>query len=111
MRSLATVSASVLVLSSFWKPCFGVGDSIDGHWEGVAFKDGEKLQFVVDFRTEANRIRGTISVADMGILGAPLTHIRYRPPDLHYETLEGSDFSTFDGKVEHARVSGGDSSE
>jgi len=106
MRSLATISASVLLLSSFCKPRFGTSDSINGYWEGVAFKDGEKLQFVVDFRTDGNGIRGTISVTDMGILGAPLTNIRYRPPNVHFETPDGSDSSMFDGQVEGEKISG-----
>jgi dienelactone hydrolase len=91
--------------------CLGVisveaQDKIDGTWEGSIEIMGQKLEFVTNFKTEGEEVKGTMDIPMQGVNGLPLKDVVYDPPKISFilETPQAS--ANFTGIVEGDKITG-----
>jgi pimeloyl-ACP methyl ester carboxylesterase len=70
-----------------------------GHWEGLATRDGEKLQVTVDLRSASDGLAGTFSLPGVGVIDERLAKIQNDGAEIRILLPERGGNISFSGKI------------
>lgn len=79
---------------------------IDGTWSGTIEIMGEKLEFMIHFRTDGGVIQGTMDVPLQGVTGLPLKDVLQDGPKISFKLETPQAIATFEGEIEGDKITG-----
>jgi Esterase FrsA-like len=78
--------------------------SLDGQWEGALVREGLEASVIVNFKTTAGGVEGTMTMPSVGMFRQPLSKIAFKSPKAHFEQENVA--AVFDGVVRGDELSG-----
>lgn len=78
--------------------------SLDGQWEGTLVREGSEAKVIVNFKTTAGGVEGTMTMPSVGMFRQPLSKITFNSPKAHFEQENVA--AVFDGVVRGDELSG-----
>src|SRR5689334_19408165 len=71
--------------------------SLDGQWEGALVRERSEARVILNFRTTADGVEGTMTMPSVGMFRQPLSKIALDSPRVHFEQENVA--AVFDGVV------------
>jgi len=84
----------------------GEQGKIDGTWTGTITIMGQKLEFVTNFKTEGEEIKGTMDMPMQGVNDLPLKDVKYDHPKISFILETPQAAANFEGVVEGDTITG-----
>lgn len=78
--------------------------SLDGQWEGALAREGSQARVIVNFKTTAGGVEGTMTMPSVGMFKQTLSKIAFNSPKAHFEQENVA--AVFDGVVRGDELSG-----
>jgi hypothetical protein len=77
---------------------------LDGRWEGALVREGSEAKIIVNFKTTARGIGGTMTMANVGMFRQPLSKITFDAHQAHFEQENLA--AIFDGEIRADQIAG-----
>ena len=102
---LAMTSFDLLPFSSSTS-VLAVRHPLEGHWQGVWFRNGLPIAMTSDFKVARNLIEGGFCCPDLEVGPLRLQRIGYSAPRLNFEIQLNASAVVFDGAIRGETIEG-----
>jgi len=87
-------------------PLLAAGPGPEGVWTGRWEREGSTLAVEMTFSRGASGYEGSFASSQLGVIGIPLSRIRFEPPALTWEIAGDETTAVFEGRMEGDTLAG-----